>query len=355
MAMPVTLFYSYSHKDEEYCNELRGHLMILERRGIIRSWNDRAILPGHDWAQEIDNQLRTADLVLLLISVDFIRSDYITSVELKLAMDRHQANETVVVPIMIRPVDLQKDDEVFFPFLKQQGLPKDLKPVITWSIRDEAWTDVAKGIRRIVDDLLQSRTLRAPVAPSPAQDTKEDLVTKSHQNILEHVVGNFAGLVAQANRAKGGPPLDTTVAREQALQLIDLPNSERVLWVDDIPDNNRNEIRALAHLQVDVVCVRSTNEALKQLADAKDEKTPFTLVISDWSRDSEAANAGLRLLREMRKRQHAQPVIFYHGAFGVKERAARAKMAREAGAFGEAILPEPLIQMVLNAMRAERR
>jgi hypothetical protein len=88
MSMPITLFYSYSHKDEEYCNELRGHLMILERRGIIRSWYDRTILPGRDWGQEIDNQLRTADLVLLLISADFTRSDHITGVELKLAMDR---------------------------------------------------------------------------------------------------------------------------------------------------------------------------------------------------------------------------------------------------------------------------
>ena len=353
--MPVTLFYSYSHEDEEYCNELRGHLVILERRGIIRSWYDREIVPGRDWSQAINEQLRTADVVLLLISVDFIRSNYITSVELKLAMDRHQAGETVVVPIMVRPVDLQKDDEEFYPFLKLQGLPKDLKPVITWSIRDEAWTDVARGIRRVVDELLRSRTPEVPVAPSPPRDTKEYSVIQNHQSILERVVGNFTGLVAQANLTKGGPPLDIAAAREQALQLIDLPNSERVLWVDDYPDNNVNEIRALAHLQVDVVCARSTNEALKKLADAKGENEPFSLVISDWSREGEAATAGLRLLREMRNRQHTQPTIFYHGASGVKQRAARAKMAREAGAFGEAVFPEPLIQMVLSALQTERR
>jgi CheY-like chemotaxis protein len=201
---------------------------------------------------------------------------------------------------------------------------------------------------------LRLRALRAPVAPSPPLDTKESPIAGSHQNILERVVDNFTGFIAQANLGKGGPPLDTTNAREQAIQLIDLPNLERVLCADDYPDNNRNEIRALVHLQVDVVCARSTNEALAQLADAKDEKTPFTLVISDWNRDGEAANAGLRLLREMRKRQYAQPLIFYHGAFGAKERAGRAKMAREAGAFGEAILPEPLIQMVLSALKAER-
>jgi hypothetical protein len=87
-ADPVTLFYSYAHEDEPLRDELQDHLAILERRGVIRSWHDRAIVPGHDWSQEIDQHLREADLVLLLISKDFIASDSVVQTQfLDLARD----------------------------------------------------------------------------------------------------------------------------------------------------------------------------------------------------------------------------------------------------------------------------
>jgi len=99
--VPVTLFYSYAHEDETLRDELQDHLMILERRGVVRSWHDRAIVAGHDWNREIDDRLRTADLVLLLISKDFIASDYIMGAEMTLAMERHRSGDGVVVPILL--------------------------------------------------------------------------------------------------------------------------------------------------------------------------------------------------------------------------------------------------------------
>ncbi len=97
--VPVTLFYSYAHEDEGLRDELQRHLTILERRGVIRSWHDRAITAGSDWDHEIDQRLRTADVVLLLISNDFIASNYIFGVELDVAMQRQRSGEAVVVPI----------------------------------------------------------------------------------------------------------------------------------------------------------------------------------------------------------------------------------------------------------------
>jgi hypothetical protein len=93
-APPVSLFYSYAHEDEALCDELRGHLKILERRGLLASWYDREITPGEDWHAKIDAQLQMADLVLLLISKDFIDSDYIFGNELTVAMQRHKASFT---------------------------------------------------------------------------------------------------------------------------------------------------------------------------------------------------------------------------------------------------------------------
>jgi hypothetical protein len=73
-ATAVAVFYSYAHEDEALRDELAGHLKILERRGLIRAWHDRKIVAGADWAAAIDENLDRADLVLLLVSKDFIES-----------------------------------------------------------------------------------------------------------------------------------------------------------------------------------------------------------------------------------------------------------------------------------------
>ena len=167
---PVDLFYSYAHEDETLRDKLAGHLKIMEWRGVLRSWHDRAIVPGEDWDQAIHEGLSTADLVLLLISVDFIAFDYIWSHELKVAMERHRSGDARVVPVILRAVDIEDA-----PFAGLQALPTDLRPVTLWANRDEAWTNVAKGIRRTVQEIQDresvGRSLRGPGAPPRVPDS----------------------------------------------------------------------------------------------------------------------------------------------------------------------------------------
>jgi len=158
-AAPVTLFYSYAHEDEALRDELQGHLKLLERRGLLAPWHDRQIVLGAHWSGAIDANLRNAELVLLLISKDFIESDYIWGTELAVAMQRQAEHEAVVVPIIVRAVDLEPDDAQDLPFLKLQALPTDLRPVTSWPNRDEAWTNVAKGLRVTVKDIRERRPL----------------------------------------------------------------------------------------------------------------------------------------------------------------------------------------------------
>ena len=337
---PVTLFYSYAHEDEPLRDELQDHLMILERRGVV---------PGHDWSREIDEHLRTADVVLLLISKDFIASDYIMGAELHLAMERQRTGDAVVIPILLRQVDLQPEDAADMPFvnlLKPQGLPKDLKPVTSWPNRDEAWTNVASGLRATVNEIRSRR-------PASRSDNRDIVaaggVAPIESPLLAHVVDDFTRRIDQANTAKGGAALDEREVRSQARRLIDLPESKRVLWVDDHPNNNTAEVGALAKLQIEVAAVRSTDEALARLSETSGHRG-FDLVISDWGRSAEGPLAGLRFLAAMRMRSHAQPVIFYHGTFGEVQRAALAASARAAGAFGEAVLPDELMRLVLAAL-----
>lgn len=161
----INIFVSYAHEDESLRGELEDHLAFLRAYGHPL-WHDRRILAGSNWANEIDQNLNSCDLVLLLISSSFLGSHYCYEVEFKQAMERHRAGETVVIPVIVR--------DVFWMFgeLKElQALPQDGKAVTGchWQSRDAAFCNVADGIRRIVER--SGPTLRVPLAfshPEPA-------------------------------------------------------------------------------------------------------------------------------------------------------------------------------------------
>ena len=142
------LFYSYAHKDEKLRNELEKHLFHLKRLGLIAEWYDRDISAGTEWEYEINAHLNSASIILLLISPDFIASEYCYSIEMTKAMERHEAGEARVIPIILRPSDWKSS-----PFSKLQVLPTNGRPVIKWQSRDEALLDVAKGIREAIKKL----------------------------------------------------------------------------------------------------------------------------------------------------------------------------------------------------------
>ena len=141
----VKVFVSYAHEDEPYLKALDKHLAALKRSERIELWSDSALHAGEEWDQSIKQSLSQADIVLLLISADFMASQYIWDHELQLAMDRHEARESSVVPLFIRPCDWRDA-----PFGKLQGLPRDANPVGDPN-NDSAWTQVAQEIRRLVE------------------------------------------------------------------------------------------------------------------------------------------------------------------------------------------------------------
>ena len=146
--MAYEVFISYSHRDKELRNELEKHLSNLKRQQIIASWYDGDISPGTEWEPQIMEHLRRAQIILLLVSADFIASDFCYSIEMKEAIARHDANQARVIPILLRPTDL-KDS----PFTKLKMLPTDAKAVTRWPTLDDAFTDVVQGIRAAIDDL----------------------------------------------------------------------------------------------------------------------------------------------------------------------------------------------------------
>ncbi len=144
----VRVAFSYSHKDEELRDQLETHLKYLQRQGFISTWHDRKILGGQKWAGVIDDNFKRADLILLLVSADFIASDYCYEIEMKMALEREKKGEARVVPVILRECKWDKS-----LFAKLQALPKDGEPVANWSNRDKAWTNVADGIEKLVEGL----------------------------------------------------------------------------------------------------------------------------------------------------------------------------------------------------------
>lgn len=156
---PVEVFCCYSHKDETWLRKLETHLSLLKRRGLVSLWHDRLIAPGADWTKAIDTHMEMASVILLLVSADFLASDYCYSIEMQRALERDAAGEARIVPILVRPVDWKSA-----PFAHLQALPTDARPISSWRNQDRAMADVAAGIRRVIEDM----SLLAASAPRAA-------------------------------------------------------------------------------------------------------------------------------------------------------------------------------------------
>lgn len=146
----IRVAFSYSHKDENLRNDLETHLKLLERNGLITSWYDRKILPGEKWENVIDENFKRADIIIFLVSAEFIASDYCYEVEMKSALERHERGEAWVVPVIARDCQWKKS---LFGHL--QVLPKDGKPIKSWEDRDVVLKDIADQIEQVIEGRLR--------------------------------------------------------------------------------------------------------------------------------------------------------------------------------------------------------
>lgn len=193
---PLEVFFSYSHKDEKMRERLEAHLSTLKRENVIAGWHDRKINPGEEWKGKIDEHLEKSDIILLLISADFLASDYCYDVELDRALARHEIGEARVIPIILRPCEWPVTR-----FGKLQALPRDGKPVCNYPTQDHAFSEVVRGIRRVVEETITSvRTipsepllgeeqedLRIPVHSKPTRESNKVPIPKDVIEMLERM------------------------------------------------------------------------------------------------------------------------------------------------------------------------
>lgn len=136
------VFFSYSHADEGLRDQLEKQLAMLKRQGVIQTWHDRRIGAGQNIDHTIDEHINRDEIILLLVSADFLASDYCYDIEMKRAMERHQAGEAIVIPVILRACDWHQA-----PFGKLNATPRDGKPITQWPDIDEAFLQVARAVR----------------------------------------------------------------------------------------------------------------------------------------------------------------------------------------------------------------
>jgi tetratricopeptide (TPR) repeat protein len=181
----LQLFFSYSHHDEALREELGKHLSpFTGDDGIIAGWHDRKLLPGDEWGHQIHDHLETADIILLLISADFVSSRYCKDMEVRTALERHAAGAARVIPILLRAVDWAEA-----PFSKLQALPKNGKPITSWADRDEAFVEVAQGIREVAENLRVRRQQQRE-----AKQSARDQYQKKVEEIFSASPGHISSI-----------------------------------------------------------------------------------------------------------------------------------------------------------------
>lgn len=148
---PLDVFISYAHEDEAYKDRLKDELIVLERTKQVKVWDDRSMMVSMDWNQTILDRLHQSDIICLLVTKDFVKSDYCWSKEMEMGLARHDRGEAFIVPIIIKKVPHFGD----LPFARLVAVPKDAKPVEEWEKPDQAWENIGEEIGRLVKHLRQ--------------------------------------------------------------------------------------------------------------------------------------------------------------------------------------------------------
>jgi tetratricopeptide (TPR) repeat protein len=231
----IEVFFSYSHKDMEWRNKLDEHLSFLKREEKIESWSDGMIQAGEEWRGEIETHLNSADVILLLISASFAASDFCYSLEMKRAMERHEAGEAVVIPILLHPCDW-----THAPFGTLQVLPGGAAISLA-SNPEEALYNVARRIRERVEELLAERFAeQSPVtaAESPLSDQippppKIDFVPRqdrSGKDIVERLKTELTQPLKRLIALWGEGGVGKTTIAAEVVRALESVFAGRIVW-----------------------------------------------------------------------------------------------------------------------------
>ena len=153
----INISIAYSRKDSNVLEQLRVHLKILERKKFVKLWYDGLIQPGEEWDKKVKLKLETSEIILLLISSDFIASDYCYNIELQKALEKHENNSAFVIPIIVRDCLWEESNFAHLELVPENGLP-----IISqkWDTSDEPYKLITLKILEKINIIKQKRENR---------------------------------------------------------------------------------------------------------------------------------------------------------------------------------------------------
>jgi len=167
----------YAHEDEEFLKKLEKHLAPLRKgMGVFDLWSAYEIEAGMDWKHEMEEHLRHANIILLLVSPDFIASDLCYSLGMQQVIERQQKGGAVVIPIILRSVLWQVT-----PLGKLQALPRNNRPIALWRDRDAAFLSVASEIWVVITNLIEEGYKRLGATNKDLNEARSGIIRKNFE------------------------------------------------------------------------------------------------------------------------------------------------------------------------------
>ena len=152
----ISLFFSYSHKDESFRDELEIHLAMLKREGLIEAWHDRRIDAGTSLHDAISDRLELSGIILLLISPYFLASEYCYDREMKRALEMHESGDAIVIPVIVHPCDWKNS-----AFSHLRATPPDGKPISKYPNHHDAYLAIVTDIRKAIERITPATVMKA--------------------------------------------------------------------------------------------------------------------------------------------------------------------------------------------------
>lgn len=290
--MPLEVCICYAHEDELLRKNLEKQLVALKRQNYIDIWYDRNISAGTNWENEIDNHLNAARIILLLVSPNFMASDYCYSKEMKLTLERHEQGEAVVLPIILKPVYWKNT-----PFGKLQALPKDAKPITSWRNRNDALFNVVEGILKVIHEINSKSIMEEAIAEKEIDSDKDDWAIITGLRELDYLTGGFHPselVIVGAPPATGKTSFALTIALNASI------NKATVVGVFSLEMNKEQFIQRLLAIDANINRQRLRtgwleDEEWERIVDAMEKITKSDIIVFDSPRVT---------MNELRKQAH---------------------------------------------------
>ena len=230
----VSVFISYSHKDEAMRLELDPFLKPLIRQGLIIVWHDRKIPVGVEWDKEIDGKLQSADIILMLMSQDFLSSDYINDQEVPSAVRRHLAGDAKVIPVILRAFDWESS-----PVTALQSVPRDKKAVTNWPNRDDAYLEIITEIRQAAGVMLAKRKAHAK--------QREDAADRYRQKVKEVLADRDISIVERRTLNELQAALKHALSAAEAKAIEDEEHTPHREYAEKIENYKLSLLEVIQH------------------------------------------------------------------------------------------------------------